>query len=82
MLVTVPSILLAGGAVLLQGNAAIGAPALAGLPEGVTLTAFAAIASGKQGKNFMMQHIAQTLDSAQPKAIAAYLADLGKEPAS
>jgi hypothetical protein len=55
------------------------AAALAGLPEGAT---FAAITSRKQSKSFVMQHIAQTLDPAQREATAAYLAGLGKEPAS
>lgn len=66
----------------LQGNSVIGAPALAGLPQSTTLTALTAIASGTQGKNFAMKHVAQALDPAQRKAIAAYLAALPKAPAS
>lgn len=68
----------------LQGNASIGAPALAGLPERQTLAALAAIAAGKKGHNFIMRNIAHSMTQAERKAVAAYLATLGKEkePAS
>lgn len=66
----------------LQGKPAIGAPALAGLPARITLPAFAAIASGQRGKNFVMQKIARTLTPPQRRALAAYLAGVTPEPAS
>jgi cytochrome c553 len=63
----------------LQGNPAIGAPALAGLSEAATLAALAKIAAGRQGNNFVMRHIARLLTPPERKAIAAYLAGLKKE---
>jgi cytochrome c553 len=60
----------------LQGNVSIGAPALAGLPESVTLPALAAIADGKLGNNVVMQNIARTLSDQERKAVALYLAGL------
>lgn len=65
----------------LQGNPAIGAPALAGLPESAVQTALSAIAAGKQGNNFLMHRIARTLTPVQRNDIAAYLSSL-KAPAS
>jgi len=66
----------------LQGNAAMGAPPLAGLPEGTTIAALAAIAAGQQGKNFAMRDVARALTPVQRKAVAAYLAGLKRGPAS
>lgn len=63
----------------LQGNASIGAPALAGLPESRTLGALDAIAAGKSGDNFIMRNIAHSLTPAEREAVAAYLATLAKE---
>lgn len=65
----------------LQGNRAIGAPALAGRPQSAALTALSVIAAGKRGNNFLMQRIARTLTPAQRHNIAAYLSSL-KAPAS
>ncbi|UNC15747.1 c-type cytochrome [Acidiphilium multivorum] len=60
----------------LAGNPAIGAPRLAGLPQATTLAALAAIAAGKQGKNYVMRNIAHALTGADRADIAAYLASL------
>jgi cytochrome c553 len=64
----------------LQGQPAMDAPPLAGLPESTTLGALAAIAAGKQGKNFAMRDVARALTPAQSKAVAAYLAGLKRGP--
>lgn len=66
----------------LQGNRAIGAPALAGLRESTVLTALSTIAAGKRGDNFLMRRIARTLTPAQRHDIAAYLSSLKKASAS
>lgn len=60
----------------LQGNASIGAPTLAGLPESVTLPALAAIADGKLGNNVVMHNIARSLTDQERSAVALYLAGL------
>ncbi|MGH7049872.1 MAG: c-type cytochrome [Acetobacteraceae bacterium] len=60
----------------LQGNASIGAPPLAGMPERVVITAFSAIAEGKFGNNVVMQNIARSLTDEQRKSVAAYLVSL------
>ena len=60
----------------LQGNVSIGAPALAGLAESVTLPALAAIADGKLGNNVVMQNIARTLSDSERRGVALYLAGL------
>lgn len=62
----------------LQGNAAIGAPALAGLPQSATLAALASIADGKLGSNVVMRSIARSLTGVQRKAVAAYFATLAR----
>jgi len=66
----------------LQGNAGMGAPPLAGLPESTTLPALAVIAAGKQGKNFAMRDVARALTPAQRQAVAAYIAGLKRGPGS
>jgi cytochrome c553 len=60
----------------LQGNVAIGAPALAGLPAPVTLAALKAVAVGREGNNFIMRNIARLLTPPEREAVAAYLAGL------
>ncbi len=60
----------------LAGNAAIGAPPLAGLNQATTLSAFAAIASGAMGHNYVMKNIAHTLTTPQRQAVADYLATI------
>lgn len=62
----------------LAGNAAIGAPPIAGLPPEATLAALAAIASGQRGQNYVMRNIARSLTAGQRADIAAYLATLGR----
>ncbi len=62
----------------LQGNAAIGAPALAGAPQDQTLTAFDAIADNKIGDNYVMRTDARSLSPWQRKAVADYLRSLRK----
>lgn len=59
------------------GNAATGAPALAGLPAGTITTALANMAKG-QGGTPLMQSIAQALSPAEARAVAAYFAALPK----
>jgi cytochrome c553 len=59
----------------LQGNASIGAPALAGEPVRTTLAALGAIAAGKTGGNAVMRSTARALSPAERNAVAAYLAD-------
>lgn len=59
-----------------QGNASIGAPALAGRKASATLAALAAIASGKTGSNYVMKQIARSLTSPERRAVAAYFASL------
>jgi cytochrome c553 len=61
----------------LAGNPAIGAPRLAGLKPATTLAALSAIASGQQGKNYVMRNIAHALTGADRADIAAYLTSLG-----
>ncbi len=60
-----------------RGNAAMGAPALAGLPAGVIIQALTQMARG-QGGNAIMQSIAQTLSPAERQAVAVYFAGLQK----
>jgi cytochrome c553 len=62
----------------LEGRAAIGAPALAGLSKRQTLAALKAIAAGKQGDNFVMRREARLLTLAQRRKVAAFLAGLPK----
>jgi cytochrome c553 len=59
-----------------QGNAAIGAPALAGLSADVTLNSLQMIASGSLGQNVVMKSIAMSLTPAEREAVAAYFASL------
>lgn len=68
----------------LEGKPAIGAPALAGLPESRTLAALKAIAAGKPGDNFLMRRDALLLGPAQRQKVAAFLAHLAAKgkPAS
>jgi cytochrome c553 len=58
-----------------EGNSAIGAPKLVGLPATAIETYLALFANG-QGGNATMQFIAQALSPAETKAVAAYLASL------
>ena len=58
-----------------QGNPAIGAPRLAGMPAAAIETYLALFAKGQSG-NATMQFIAQALSPAETKAVAAYLASL------
>ncbi|MDE8346329.1 MAG: c-type cytochrome [Acidocella sp.] len=57
------------------GNAAIGAPALAGLPAPVIVAALSRFAHG-QGGNAMMQGIAHALSPDEMQAVAAYFSGL------
>lgn len=59
------------------GNAATGAPALAGLPAATIATALANMAKG-QGGTPLMQSIAQALSPDERQAAAAYFAGLPK----
>jgi cytochrome c553 len=56
-----------------QGNAAIGAPKLAGLPAAVIEGYLKQFAAGNGG-NAVMQNIAQSLSPAETSAVAAYFA--------
>ena len=58
-----------------EGNSAIGAPKLAGLPATAIETYLALFVHGQAG-NANMQRIAQALSPAETKAVAAYLASL------
>jgi cytochrome c553 len=58
-----------------QGNTAIGAPRLAGLPAAATET-YLALFADRQGGSATMQLIAQALSPAETQAVAAYLAKL------
>ncbi len=58
-----------------QGNSAVGAPKLAGLPASVIKTALAQIAQS-DGGNGAMRHVAQALSPAETGAVADYLANL------
>ncbi len=60
----------------LEGNAAIGAPRLAGLPNATTYAALDRIAAGHLGKNYVMRDVAKALTKRQKSAIATYLASL------
>jgi cytochrome c553 len=60
-----------------QGNAAMGAPALAGLPAATIEAALKSFASGDSG-NETMQYIAQALSPAEITAVAAYFSGLPK----
>jgi cytochrome c553 len=60
-----------------QGNVAIGAPALAGLPAVVIETALAHYKAG-QGGNALMQSIARALSPVETQAVAAYFSALPK----
>lgn len=62
-----------------EGNASIGAPRLAGLPDATTLSTLDAIASGTMGKNYVMRNVARSLTPAERKAVAGYLAGLKAE---
>jgi cytochrome c553 len=57
------------------GNAATGAPALAGRPEGEIAAALTRMAQG-QGGNALMQSIARSLTPAEIQAVAGYFAGL------
>jgi cytochrome c553 len=59
------------------GNAATGAPALAGLPEAEIETALDNMAKG-QGGTALMQSIARALRPDERQAVAAYFAGLPK----
>jgi cytochrome c553 len=59
-----------------QGNASIGAPALAGQPVNVTLKSLEKIAAGKIGQNYVMKNIAISLTPAERSAVAAYFSSL------
>lgn len=59
------------------GNAATGAPALAGLPAGVMTAALGNMAKG-QGGTPLMRSIAAALSPAEIQAVAAYFAGLPK----
>ena len=58
-----------------QGNTAIRAPALAGLPATTILDRLAHYA-GPTGHNAMMRQVATSLNPAERQAVAAYLASL------
>jgi cytochrome c553 len=58
-----------------QGNSAIHAPALAGLPATTILGRLAHYA-GPTGHNAMMRQVATSLDPTERQAVAAYLASL------
>jgi len=60
-----------------QGNAAIGAPALAGLPAGAIEAALAQYKAG-QGGNALMRSIAAALSPAETQAVAGYFSELPK----
>ena len=60
----------------LEGNAAIGAPRLAGLPVTTTYAALGRIAAGHLGKNYVMRDVAKALTNRQKFATATYLASL------
>ncbi len=60
-----------------QGNSAIGAPPLAGLPAGVIEADLANFAKGNSGGG-TMQFIAQALSPDEVKAVAEYFAALPK----
>jgi cytochrome c553 len=62
-----------------QGNAAIGAPALAGLPAAEILARLAHYA-GPHGHNAMMRAVAVGLDPGERQAVADYLASLKPSP--
>ena len=62
-----------------RGNAAIGAPALAGLPASEILARLAHFA-GPDGHNAMMRAVALGLDPGERQAVAAYLASLKRVP--
>ncbi|MHB1303484.1 MAG: c-type cytochrome [Acidiphilium sp.] len=64
----------------LRGNAAIGAPSIAGLSAAATLAAFDAIAAGRAGNNYVMRDIARALTAPERAAVAAYLAGLRPAP--
>jgi len=58
-----------------QGNAAVRAPALAGLPATTILARLAHYAS-PEGHNAMMRQVATSLTPTERQAVAAYLASL------
>jgi len=58
-----------------QGNPAIHAPELAGLPASTTLARLAHFA-GPKGHNAMMRQVATALSPAERSAVASYLASL------
>ena len=60
------------------GNAAIGAPELAGRPASAIAAKLAQFASG-QGGTPVMQFIARALTPAETQAVATYLAGLPKQ---
>jgi cytochrome c553 len=59
------------------GNAATGAPALAGMPAGAIAAALANMAQGQSGTP-LMQSIAKALSPAEIRAVAGYFAALPK----
>jgi cytochrome c553 len=62
-----------------QGDAAIRAPALAGLPQ-TTILARLAHYAGPTGRNAMMRQIATSLSPAERQAVADYLSSLPTPP--
>ena len=62
--------------VTLEGNAAIGAPRLAGLFVATTYAVLDKIAEGHLGKNYVMRDVAKALTKRQKFTIATYLASL------
>ena len=65
----------------LEGNPAIHAPAIAGLPAATVLARLEHYAS-PQGHNALMKQVASALSTSERKAIATYLAGLPRAPAS
>jgi cytochrome c553 len=60
-----------------QGNVAMGAPALAGLPAGAIEAALAQYKAG-HGGTALMQRIAASLSPAETASVAAYFSGLPK----
>lgn len=58
-----------------RGNAALRAPALAGLPE-TTILAKLAHYAGPHGHNIMMRQVATSLSATERQAVATYLSSL------
>lgn len=64
-----------------QGNTAIRAPALAGLPQTIILARLAHYA-GPTGHNAMMRQVATSLSPTERQAVAGYLSSLPTPPQS